>query len=219
VAERLAQRQPPLRLTSISSGSAEGLAALGRGEGHMAGTHLLDPASEEYNVPYVRQWLPNLPLVLVNLTYRQVGLMVAPGNPRGLAAVKDLARDDITFVNRQAGSGTRVLLDFLLQQQGVPAAAVPGYEREVYTHTMVAEAVRQGSADAGLGILAAARVFGLDFVPVSEERYDLCIPRAALDQPKVAALLGVLGDPAFRQAIAALGGYSVRQTGEIMYEQ
>ncbi len=219
VAECMAQRQPPLRLLCLSTGSAEGLAALGRGEGHIAGTHLLDLATGEYNVPYLRHWLPNLPLVLVNLAFRQVGLLVRPGNPQGITAIADLAREGVTFVNRQAGSGTRVLLDFLLQQEGISAPETTGYEREAPTHTMVCEAIRQRSADVGLGILAAARIFGLDFVPLIEERYDLVIPKALLDRPKIVALLKTLQDPAFREAVEDLEGYSVRNTGETVYEQ
>ncbi len=217
--ERLAQARPPLTLVALSTGSAEGLAALGRGEGLMAGTHLLDPATQEYNVTYIQRWLPDLPLILVNLTFREVGLLVSPGNPQALGDVADLARDGVTLINRQPGSGTRVLLDFLLQQRGLQPQAVAGYEREAYTHTMVAEAVRQGTADAGLGIRAAASAFGLDFVPVTEERYDLAIPRAFLDLDKVAAVLQVLGEPDFRSEVTRLGGYSVRSMGEIVYEQ
>ncbi len=218
-AEHLARRWPPLHLVCLSRGSAEGLAALGRGEGHLAGTHLLDPAGEAYNVSYVQRWLPELPLLLVNLTWREVGLLVRPGNPCEIQAVADLARDDVTFINRQPGSGTRVLLDFLLGQHDVAATVVRGYEREAYTHTMVAEAIRQGSADVGLGIRAAAHAFGLDFIPVTEERYDLAIPKAFLELAKVRVLLEIVRDPAFQHAVAQLGGYSVRETGEVVYEQ
>ncbi len=219
LAERLAQRRPPLALLSLSTGSAEGLAALGRGEGFMAGTHLLDPATQQYNIAYIQRWLRELPLILVNLTFRQVGLLVSPGNPKAISDVGDVARDDVTLINRQPGSGTRVLLDFLLQQRSIQPQAVRGYEREAYTHTMVAEAIRQGSADAGLGILAAARVFGLDFVPVTEERYDLAIPKVFLDLDKVAAVLQLLRDPSFQSEVTQLGGYSLRSTGEAVHEQ
>ncbi len=219
VAEHLAQHPPLLHLVCLSTGSTEGLAALGRGEGHIAGTHLLDAATQEYNVPYVQRWLADLPLVLVNLAFREVGLLVRKGNPQALRELADLTRHDVTFINRQPGSGTRVLLDFLLHQRNIATAAVTGYEREAYTHTMVAEAIRQGSADVGLGIRAAAQAFGLDFVPVTEERYDLAVPKALLELSKISALLQTLRSPAVHAAIEQLGGYSVRKTGEIVYEQ
>jgi len=219
LAERLAERWPPLYLTCLSTGSTEGLAAIGRGEGMVAGTHLLDPETKAYNVSYIQRWLVDLPLIMMNLSFREVGLLVRPGNPKGIKAPAELAREDVTFVNRQPGSGTRVLLDFLLNQYSIPPTAVAGYEREAYTHTMVAEAIRQGSADAGLGILAAARAFKLDFVPITEEQYDLVIPKRFLELAKVKALVETLSDPGFQTAIEELGGYSTRKTGQIVYEQ
>lgn len=219
VADELARRQPPWRLLCISSGSTEGLTALGRGEGLVAGTHLLDPSTGQYNVNYLQRWLPELPLLLVNLAYREVGLLVAPGNPGSLRHVTDLARPDVTFINRQAGSGTRILLDALLAEHGMEARSVRGYEREAYTHTMVAEAIRRASADVGLGIRAAAEAFGLDFIPVTEERYDLVVPKTHLRHGGIAALLETLRAESLQRGIAALEGYSTRSTGEVLYEQ
>jgi len=219
LAERLSCGRPPLRLLCLSTGSAEGLAALGRGEGGVAGTHLLDPQSQEYNIAYIRRWLSDIPLALINLTFREVGLFVQPGNPKSITQFADLAREDVVVVNRQPGSGTRVLLDFMLQQEKMPPESMRGYEREAYTHTMVAEAIRQGSADTGLGIRAAAESFGLHFVPLTEERYDLAIPKAFMQHSKMQAMLDVLRAPEFRQDVARLEGYSVRSTGEVMYEQ
>ena len=219
LAERLAECWPPLHLICLSTGSTEGLAAIGRGEGMVAGTHLLDPDTREYNVSYTQRWLADLPLIMMNLSFREVGLLVRPGNPKGIKAPAELAREDVTFVNRQPGSGTRVLLDFLLNEYSIPPTAVAGYEREAYTHTMVAEAIRQGSADVGLGILAAASAFKLDFVPIAEEQYDLVIPKRFLELAKIKALVETLSDPGFQTAIEELGGYSTRKTGEIVYEQ
>jgi len=184
LAERLAERWPPLYLICLSTGSTEGLAAIGRGEGMVAGTHLLDPKTKEYNVSYIQRWLADLPLIMMNLSFREVGLLVGSGNPKGIKTPADLAREDVTFINRQSGSGTRVLLDFLLKEHNILPTNVAGYEQEAYTHTMVAEAIRQGSADTGLGILAAARAFGLDLVPVTEEQYDLVIPKRFLELPR-----------------------------------
>ncbi len=219
LAEWLAERWPPLYLVCLNTGSTEGLAALRRGEGMIAGTHLLDPATQQYNVSYIQRWLPQVPLIVVNLSFREVGLLVSPGNPKKIDGLADLSRKDITLINRQGGSGTRVLLDFLLEKHNIPATAVAGYEREAYTHTMVAEAIRQGSADTGLGIQAAAQAFGLDFVPITEERYDLVIPKRFLELAKVKSMIATINDAAFHDAIAKLGGYSTRCTGEIVYEQ
>jgi len=219
LAERLAERWPPLYLICLSTGSTEGLAAIGRGEGMVAGTHLLDPKTKEYNVSYIQRWLADLPLIMMNLSFREVGLLVGSGNPKGIKTPADLAREDVTFINRQSGSGTRVLLDFLLKEHNILPTNVAGYEQEAYTHTMVAEAIRQGSADTGLGILAAARAFGLDLVPVTEEQYDLVIPKRFLELPRIEALVETLSDPGFQTAIEKLGGYSMRRTGEIVYEQ
>ncbi len=219
LAERLAERWPPLYLICLSTGSTEGLAALGRGEGMVAGSHLLDPETQEYNVSYIQQWLADLPLVVINLSFREVGLLVGPGNPKEIDGLDDLNREDITLINRQAGSGTRVLLDFLLEEHGIPATAVAGYEREAYTHTMVAEAIRQGSADTGLGILAAAQTFELDFIPITEERYDLVIPKRFLELARIESMIATINDVAFQDTVEKLGGYSTRQTGETVYEQ
>jgi len=219
LAERLAERWPPLHLLCLSTGSTEGLAAIARGEGMAAGTHLLDPETKQYNVSYIQRWLADLPLVMINLSFREVGLLVSPGNPMGIKTAPDLAQEDVTFVNRQPGSGTRVLLDFLLKEHNIPPTAVAGYQREAYTHTMVAEAIRQGSADAGLGILAAARAFGLDFVPITEEQYDLVIPRQFIELARIKAMVETINDAAFQDAVEKLGGYSTRKTGEIIFEQ
>ena len=156
---------------------------------------------------------------MINLSFREVGLLVDPGNPKEIDGLADLNREDITLVNRQAGSGTRVLLDFLLEEHGIPATAVAGYEREAYTHTMVAEAIRQGSADTGLGILAAAQAFELDFIPITEERYDLVIPKRFLELAKIESMIAAINDVAFQDTVEKLGGYSTRRTGETVYEQ
>jgi len=219
LAERLAERWPPLHLVCLSTGSTEGLAAIARGEGMVAGTHLLDPETKQYNISYIQRWLVDLPLVMINLSFREVGLLVSPGNPKGIKAIPDLTQEDVTFINRQPGSGTRVLLDFLLKEHNLSPTAVAGYQREAYTHTMVAEAIRQGSADAGLGILAAARAFGLDFVPLTEEQYDLVVPKRFLELSRIEAMIETINDATFQDTVEKLGGYSTRQTGEIVFEQ
>lgn len=212
----LHQRYPEYFLSSANVGSLAGLVALSRGEAHLAGTHLLDEETGEYNLSYVRRYLGNRPSVLVNLVYRQQGLMVAKGNPKGIRGIADLAREDVVFVNRQRGAGTRVLLDFLLQKERISPEAINGYLREEYTHLAVAAAVAGGTADAAMGILAAAQTLGLDFIPIAEERYDLCIPEENLKLDKVARLLEIASEEGFRREVESLGGYDTRDCGKIM---
>ncbi|HIE51894.1 MAG TPA: molybdopterin biosynthesis protein, partial [Armatimonadetes bacterium] len=140
----------------------------------------------------------------------------APGNPQGITSLTDLVEKDLTFINRQRGSGTRMLLDYELRRLGVEPERIGGYEREVYTHLAVAAAVAEGAADAGLGILAAAQALGLDFVPVAEERYDLAIRADMLDTPLLQALLAIIRDPSFQRRAEALGGYDLRERGKVL---
>lgn len=215
IADRLPRTSPELRLSASNVGSLAGLLALRDGRSHLGGTHLLDPETGDYNVGWVERYLPDTPVQLVTLAHREQGLMVRPGNPKNLRGLPDLTRDDVAFVNRQAGSGTRVLLDHHLQRLGIDPRAVRGYEVEEYTHMAAAVQVAAGRADAGLGILAAARALGLDFVPVATERYDLCIPEGFLDDLRVRALLDILQQADFREAVRALGGYHVEQMGRV----
>ena len=193
-----------------------GLAALKRGECHLAGTHLLDELTGDYNLSYLRRFFPAGGVALVNLCYRVQGLMVAPGNPLGLRSLKDVAERGARFINRQSGSGTRMLLDYELRRRSIAPDNIAGYHRELYTHHAVAAAIAGGGADAGLGILAAARALGLDFVPLAEERYDLAIRGDGLASTPVRELLEVLASPEFRAAVEALGGYDLRDCGRLL---
>jgi len=213
IADRLPRHPSGFRLSASNVGSLAGLLSLRDGRSHLGGTHLLDPETGEYNVSYVERYLPELPVRLVTLAHREQGLMVRPGNPKGIDGLADLARDDVVFVNRQAGSGTRVLLDYHLKKAGVDPGAIQGYEVEEYTHMAVAVQVISGGADVGLGILAAARALGLDFLPVARERYDLCIPEAFVDDPRAVALLDILQQADFREAVTELGGYHIEEMG------
>lgn len=205
-----------MRLSSANVGSQGGLVALRRGEAHLAGSHLLDPDTGEYNLRYIRQYLPDTPITLITLVGREQGLIVKPGNPKHLRTLADLARADVVFVNRQRGAGTRVLLDFEIGKIGLTPADLKGYEREEYTHLAVAAAVASGVADTGLGIAAAARALNLDFVPLFKERYDLVIPREYYTSPLLQPLLDVLHAPNFRAQVAALPGYDVTPMGKIV---
>jgi len=206
------------RLASANVGSQGGLVALRRGEAHLAGSHLLDPATGEYNHVAIRQYLPDTPVRRVLLVHRRQGLIVRPGNPRAIRSLADLARPDVTYVNRQRGAGTRVLLDFQLDQLGIAASAVQGYTQEEYTHLGVAAAVSSGRADCGLGIAAAARALDLDFIPLYDEPYELVIPTEFFDAPLLAPFFDVLADAGFRQAVAALPGYDVAHMGRVVGE-
>lgn len=217
LANYLRQVHPEATLSSAHVGSLGGLTALKRKEAHLAGTHLLDEETGEYNISYIKRLLPGRPVVLVNLVYRQQGLIVAGGNPKNIKGVEDLARDDVSYINRQRGAGTRILLDFKLKQGNIDPGHIKGYDREEYTHMSVAAAVASGSADAGMGILAAARALNLDFVPVVEERYDLCIPGEYYDTPYIQRLLEVMEMPEFRREVEALGGYDLRDCGKVIW--
>jgi putative molybdopterin biosynthesis protein len=209
---------PALSLSSSNVGSLGGLQALRKGEAHLAGSHLLDEETGEYNIPYIRRVLAGHDVVVLNLVYREQGLMVPRGNPKGIHSLSDLARKDVSFVNRQRGSGTRILLDYELGRAGIAADSIKGYDRDEYTHTGVAAAVASGTADVGLGILAAARALDLDFVPLLKERYDLVIPRAYYESALVQPLLEIIRQPGFQAQVVELGGYDTSQTGQVIAE-
>jgi putative molybdopterin biosynthesis protein len=212
-ASALREQDPRLTLVSSNVGSLGGLVAVRDGLCHVAGSHLLEPSSGEYTLPYVDRVLGAGAGALIRLVHRQQGLLVAPGNPLDLSSVEDLTRPGVRYVNRQRGAGTRVLLDHELARRAVDPAALDGYRREESTHLAVAAAVASGRADAGLGILAAARAFGLGFVPVAEEPYDLVTTPEILQQGILDPLLDLLAAPAFLASVDALGGYSTRETG------
>ncbi len=212
-ASALRAEDPAVTLASSNVGSLGGLVALRDGLCHLAGSHLLDPATGEYTLPYVDRVLGGADVAVVRLVHRDQGLIVAPGNPLGLAGIGDLARPGVRYVNRQRGAGTRVLLDHELGQRGIGPDAVDGYSREEPTHLAVAAAIAAGRGDAGLGILAAARAFGLDFVPVTREPYDLVVTAEALDSPRLAPLWALLHSDRFQQSVEELGGYSAKEMG------
>ncbi len=206
------------RLASANVGSLGGLVALRRGEAHLAGSHLLDPDTGEYNLAYIRQYIPEVPVVVIALVGRQQGLIVKPGNPKSILRLADLTRTELMMINRQRGAGTRVLLDYHLSQLGIQPDEINGYEREEYTHLSLAAAVASGRADCGLGIAAAAQALGLDFIPLFQERYDLVIPSEYYHSPLLAPLLEILTNDQFRKSVAALPGYDVTPMGKLIAE-
>jgi putative molybdopterin biosynthesis protein len=206
------------RLVSANVGSQGGLVALKRGEAHLAGSHLLDPQTGDYNVKYIRQYLPDVPVKLVGLVNREQGLIVRRGNPKGVRSLQDLVWDEVAFINRQRGAGTRVLLDYHLDKLGISPDSVRGYADEEYTHLGVAAAVASGRADCGLGIPAAAQALDLDFVPLFHERYDLVIPQVYAQSDLLAPLFGLLELQAFQNAVRALPGYDTSIMGKVFLE-
>jgi putative molybdopterin biosynthesis protein len=214
LARMLGERPLAVVMTTDFVGSLGGLMALARGEADIAGAHLWDETTGLYNTPFVQKVLPGRPIFLVNLVQRLQGLIVLPGNPQGLQQVADLGRPGVSFVNRQPGSGTRVWLDVQLRRAGVDPGRIAGFELEETTHIGVARAVAEGRATVGLGIQAAARAFGLDFVRLAEEQYDLVVPAERWDEEPLVALRAVIASARFKDALTSLGGYDVSQTGQ-----
>jgi molybdate-binding protein len=215
----LARRHAGTRLLTTLTGSLAALEALAGGEAHIAGMHLLDEASGEYNLPYVRRAFAGRRVSVVTAAHWAQGLIVARGNPLGIAGAADLARPDVAIVNREPGSGSRAALDHALRAAGIEPATVRGYGRAVGSHRTVAEVVAAGLADAGPGIEAAAAALGLGFVRLAHERYDLVIPAEARESPPVQALLETLASPAFRAELGALPGYDASRTGTVVLDE
>lgn len=212
----LKQNYPRLSLSSAHVGSLGGLMAIKRGEAHLAGMHMLDEETGEYNLPYIKRLLKGQPVTVVNLLYRQQGFMVAKGNPKGIKGIADLARDDVQFINRQRGAGTRILLDHFLKEFGIGPQNIRGYEREDYTHMAVAVAVQSKTVDVGLGIMAAAKALDLDFIPLAEERYDLVIPQEYWETDLIQKVIETIKSATFREKVTALGGYDLRDAGKVL---
>lgn len=204
---------PGRSLASVNVGSLGGIMALRNGECHLAGSHLLDPETGDYNVWAVKKYLKGMPVSIITLAHRTQGLIVPSGNPEGISGISDLAKEGITFANRQRGSGTRILLDYHLKRLGMDPAAIDGYDREEFTHMNVAARVLGGRASCGLGIAAAAQALGLDFIPVDEERYDLVIPLKFREDDGIVALVDVLTKDGFIEKVEALDGYDTREIG------
>ena len=203
-------------MSSSHVGSMGGIMAIRRGEAHAAGCHLLDTATGNYNLSFMKKYFPRGGVKLVRCVGRQQGTMVAKGNPLSIQKFADIAKPGVRYVNRQKGSGTRILTDYLCRQENVNADAIYGYDREELTHTSVAAQIVSGSADAGMGIYSAARLYDLDFIPICIEEYDLIIPDHAWDTPMVRQLIATLKSEAFREKLLALGGYTVENPGEII---
>jgi molybdate-binding protein/DNA-binding XRE family transcriptional regulator len=214
--EYLRRRQDRALVAGWTMGSAAAVEALKRGEVHMAGLHVVDARTGESNLPYLRRHLKKGRFTVVTFATWEQGLMVARGNPKRVREVADLARKDILVVNRETGAGARLLLDQKLAAAGLRPTLVKGYERIVASHLEVARLVAAGQADAGIGVRSAARLVGLDFLPLQVERYDLVIPTEYLDVHRsLTAFLDAIVSRPFRTEIEALGGYDTRETGTV----
>ena len=217
--DQLKLRHPELKIAATNVGSLGGLLALQRGETHIAGTHLLDPDTGDYNIPEIRRVIPQIPVILLHLAQREQGILVARGNPKAIRTLQDLTRGGIRFVNRQPGSGTRVLLDYELKKLSIDGATIAGYEREEFTHMAVGVAVASGLADAGLGVRAAAQALTLEFIPIASEQYDLLIERRFFESIRGEELLATIRSESFKSAVNALGGYDTAKAGVVLYRQ
>jgi putative molybdopterin biosynthesis protein len=205
-----------ITISSSNVGSMGGLLAIEKGIAHFAGSHLLDLQTGDYNRSYIRRYITQRAVTLVTLVHRLQGLMVLKGNPKRIQSIADLGRPEVSFVNRQAGSGTRILLDYELERNNIKPAAIAGYRTEEYTHMNVAMAVLSGRADVGLGIQAAAAALDLEFIPITRERYDLVFPKSLLDDPRMRLLLDIIRSSRFIEHVRAMGGYEVEETGRIV---
>ena len=204
-----------IRISSGNVGSLGGLMAVKKEICHFAGSHLLDTQTGEYNISYIKRYLKGIGISLFHLVRRDQGLIVQKNNPKGIRGIKDLTRDDILYVNRQAGSGTRILLDHNLARSGIDAGSVRGYDHEEFTHMSVAVDVLSGAADCGMAIYAAAKALDLDFIPMDSEQYDLVIPTDLLKHENIQAVLSTIRSQKFRDRVVALGGYDPSKSGEL----
>ncbi len=216
MADELKRRDNRLHLSSSNVGSLGGLMAVRRGQTHLAGSHLLDTETGGYNHSYVERYLDGIPVRLVQLARRRQGLLVKAGNPKDIRGIEDLFKPGITFINRQGGSGTRILTDYTLRQLGLSGDGILGYDQEEFTHMAVAVNVLSGRADAGMAIYSSAKALGLEFVPVGEERYDLVIPESEWPDRKLQILMEIIESRPFKDSVQALGGYDVSECGRLM---
>jgi putative molybdopterin biosynthesis protein len=212
----LAAILPGYRLTSAHVGSMGGLVGLRRREAHLAGSHLLDPKTGDYNISYIEHYCADVPVQAITFAHREQGLIIAKSNPLNIRSLDDLPR--LRYVNRQRGAGTRVLLDYELAQRGIDPTSVDGYNREEYTHLAVAAAIASGTADCGLGVRSGAIAMDLDFISVGWERYDLVIPIEHLEHPGIQAILEILHSADFQQMLATQPGYDPHETGKVQYQ-
>jgi putative molybdopterin biosynthesis protein len=218
IADIIKQRWQSIEVASSHVGSMGGIMAVKRSEAQMGGIHLLDSNTGQYNLPYLEKYFPNGGVVLIEGVKRIQGIMVKRGNPLGIRGFTDLSARGISFVNRQKGSGTRILFDYLCEENHMDSEKIYGYQREEYTHTGVAAQIAAGTADAGLGIFSSAKIYGLDFIPVGHEEYDILADKESLSYDKVKKFIEVLHSGQLKRRLCELGGYEVTNPGTIKKE-
>jgi len=210
---------PEFYIFSANTGSTDGLRALNKGYTDIAWSHLHDPKSGEYNIPFIPTHLPDIRAVVVNLFCRELGFVVAPKNPLGIKDFPDLTRKEIRFVNRQNGAGTRVLLDYHLKRLKIPASKISGYENEVYTHFEVGLSVHSKEADIGIATIAISKLLGLSFLPITKESFDMIVDQSTFFEKGIQAMIEILNSPSFRDRISGLGAYDFKNSGKILYSK
>lgn len=215
VSDMIKRKSGRVCLSSVHVGSINGIMAVKRNKAHIAGIHLLDETTGEYNTSYIRKYFKNEKIVLIKCAKRIQGLMVSPGNPKNISCLKDLSKAGVRYVNRQKGAGTRILLDYMLKKDNINPTDIYGYEREEFTHNAVGTLIASGSADTGLGIYTVAKIYGLDFIPVCEEQYDFVIPERFLNLNSVKSFIEILKSVEFKTVLEEMGGYTLENPGEI----
>ena len=210
---------PEFYIFSANTGSTDGLKALDEGYTDIAWSHLFDPQSESYNIPFLSAYLPHLKPVVVNLFNRDLGFLAAPRNPLGIRGFKDLTRKKVRFINRQKGSGTRVLLDHHLEKLGVSSSTIQGYENEVYTHFEVGFSILAREADVGIATASTAKLLGLSFIPITQESFDMILNQTTFFERTIQAFMEILNSQEFRSRVDPLGSYDFKNSGKILFSQ
>ncbi len=210
---------PEFYIFTANTGSTDGLKALNKGYTDIAWSHLFDPKTGEYNIPFLPSYVPDIKPVVVNLFCRDIGFLVAAKNPLGIHGFEDLARKEVRFINRQKGAGTRVLLDYYLKKSKISHSEIKGYEREVYTHLEVGISILSKEADVGIATVAVSKFFGLSFIPITTESFDMVLEQSTFFEKGVQAFVEVLNSEEFRKRITKLGNYDFKKSGRIVYSK
>lgn len=214
--DEMERKNLQMKFVYVPIGSLDGLVALRQGLAHMTGCHIIDEETGQYNHPYIKRFFPDQEMRTFTIAHREQGLILAPDNPKGISGLEDLDRQDITFINRNRGSGTRLWLDNRLEKMGILPASIYGYTQEINSHSGVAKAIKDNIADVGLGLKAAAARETLDFIPLHSERYDLVFPKHLIEQEIFKPILDQLDSAAFRQSVNSLPGYDIQETGKLL---
>lgn len=210
---------PEFYIFSANTGSTDGLRALNKGYTDIAWSHLLEPKTGEYNIPFLPAYLPDVQPVVVNLFYRDLGFIVASKNPLGIRGFEDLVQKEIRFINRQKGSGTRILLDYSLKRLRLLASKIRGYEKEAYTHFEVGLSILSKEADVGIATIAVSKLLGLSFIPITRERFDMILSKSTFFEKGIQAFIEVLNSEGFRNRVARLGNYDFKSSGKILFSK